>query len=273
MTDKGKLYLIPTPIGNLKDISQRAIETLEYVDIILCEDTRHSQKLLNHYEIKKKLVSYHEHNEKSRSENVIEWLNQGLNIGLITDAGMPGISDPGAVVVDLVHKSKLEVVAIPGANAALTSVVLSGFDSSIFQFIGFIPRQQSKKTDALMATAQYPGLSIIYESPNRLLDTLKTMAELFPDREIFIAREISKIHEEHFRGTVEEAIDHYSDRVIKGEIAVVLNRYETQEFQVDIESELKELLSQGMKKSAAVKEIAEKYGLNKNDVYKKSLEI
>lgn len=273
MTDKGKLYLIPTPIGNLKDISQRAIETLQNVDLLLCEDTRHSQKLLNHFNIKVKLVSYHEHNEKKRSENVIEWLNQGLNIGLITDAGMPGISDPGSIVVDLVHKSNLEVVVIPGANAALTAVVLSGFDSSSFQFIGFLPRQISKKKDALMATAEYPGLTIIYESPNRLLDTLKTMQELFPDREIFIAREISKIHEEHFRGSIDQAIEHYSDRTVKGEIAMVLNSYEIHKSEIDVESEIKELLDKGIKKSEAVKQIAEKYGLNKNEIYKKSLEI
>lgn len=273
MTDKGKLYLIPTPIGNLKDISQRAIETLEIVDLLLCEDTRHSQKLLNHFNIKKKLVSYHEHNEMSRSENVIEWLNRGLNIGLITDAGMPGISDPGTVVVDLVHKSNLEVIAIPGANAALTVVVLSGFDSSVFQFIGFLPRQLNKKKETLITTAQYPGLTIIYESPNRLLDTLKTMGELFSDREIFIAREISKIHEEHFRGSINQAIDHFFERVVKGEIAMVLNRYEISKPEIDIESELKELLDEGMKKSEAVKLIAEKHGISKNQIYKKSLEI
>lgn len=271
--EKGSLYLIPTPIGNLDDISKRAIETLEMVDIILCEDTRHSSRLLNHLGINKKLYSYYEHNEKTRAKEAVEWLKQGHDIGLITDAGMPSVSDPGYIIVDLVHKNELKVYAIPGANAALTALVLSGFDSSRFQFIGFLPRQNSKKREELLDTINYNGLTIIYESPNRLLQTLKMMEEIFPDRSIFIAREMTKLYEEHFRGSVVDAVLHFGAKEIKGEIVVVLEAYEAESEEVDIAFELQKLLDTGMKKSQAVKEVCTKYDINKNEVYKVSLEL
>ncbi len=271
--EKGSLYLIPTPIGNLDDISKRAIETLKMVDIILCEDTRHSSKLLNHLGINKRLYSYYEHNEKMRAEEAIEWLKQGVNIGLITDAGMPAVSDPGYIIVDLVHKNELKVYAIPGANAALTALVLSGFDSWRFQFIGFLPRQNSKKREELLETINYNGLTIIYESPNRLMHTLKMMEEIFPDRRIFIAREITKLYEEHFRGRVVDAALHFGSKEIKGEIVIVLDSFEAETEEVDIAAEFQKLLDNGIKKSQAVKEVSAKYGINKNEVYKVSLEL
>lgn len=268
--EEASLVLVATPIGNLSDISMRAIEELKNSDLILCEDTRHSQSLLNALEIKKKTISYHEHNEASRTEEIINWIREGKKLALITDAGMPCISDPGSVIVDRIHQEGLKVSAIPGANAVLTAVALSGMDSSRFEFIGFLPRD-NKKREIIESTINYPGLSVIYESPMRLLSTLELIKEICPGRRVFIARELTKLYEDLFRGTVEEAIERYREGV-KGEIVIVLDSF-VQKEEIDLEEKLIELIEGGMSASKASKILARDYKLNKNEIYQLSIKI
>ncbi|MDO5718148.1 MAG: 16S rRNA (cytidine(1402)-2'-O)-methyltransferase [Tissierellia bacterium] len=272
MNDRGILYILPTPIGNLEDISFRILDVLRDVDIVLCEDTRHTVKILNHFQIEAKLISYHEHNEKKRADDVLKWINEGRDIALVSDAGMPCISDPGSILVDLAHLNGVEITVLPGPNAAVTAIAASGFDSSRFQFIGFLPRNKGKKKAELLETGEYKGLTIIYESPHRFLDTISDIMTLFPKREIFVARELTKIHEEYYRSEVEEVYDYFKDRNIRGEFVLVLNKYETHEL-IDIESELRNLISMGYSKSKAVKELASKHDISKNEIYEISLKI
>lgn len=269
--DKGSLYLVATPIGNTADISQRAIEALRKVDLILCEDTRHSGRLLKYLDINNKLMSYHEHNERQRSEEVIGLLKNGENVALISDAGSPCISDPGTILVDEAHKHGISVVPIPGPSALIAALSASGFQASSFQFLGFLPRKEGKKREILEETIAYPGLTIIYESPKRLVDTLTLMVELMADRRLVIARELTKLNEEIFRGSVSQALERYSQGV-KGEIVIVLDTYELEE-EVDIEKELRKKIDQGYSHSKAVKVVAKEFDINKNDVYKVSIEI
>lgn len=198
------LYLVATPIGNLEDISVRALEVLKRVDYILAEDTRHSQKLLNHYEIKKQLISFHQHNEKDREANVLQDLSDGKEIALISDAGTPLISDPGFMLVHSCREAGLPVTAIPGASSVLVALSLSGLEPTPFQFVGFLPRKPAQKLEELL---DYPGTSICYESPERLHDTLKTLIELDPNRKIAVARELTKHFEEVRSGTAQELLD------------------------------------------------------------------
>lgn len=272
MEDKGSLFLVPTPIGNLGDMTFRAVEVLRQVDYILCEDTRNSIKLLNHFEIKSPMLSYHKHNEKMRTEEIIDFLKEGKNIALITDAGCPCISDPGSVIVDKAHEEKIKIVSLPGASATITAIQASGMDSSVFQFIGFLPRQKSKKTEMLNTSLNYKGLTVLYESPNRLLETLSDIKEFFPSRRVLVARELTKLHEELFRGRVEEAIEHFSAGQVKGEIAIVMEAYFKEE-KLDSKAYLEELIAAGMKPSLAVKEVSKRLSVSKNEIYRISLEI
>lgn len=269
--DKGKLYIIATPIGNLGDLSPRAVETLKNVDIILCEDTRHSGRLLNHFEINNKLMSYHEHNEKHRSDQLLDDIISGKNIAIISDAGSPGISDPGAVFVDLAHKSNVQVVPIPGPSAVISAVSACGFSAGRFQFIGFLSRKSSEKRLEIENTINYSGLSVIYESPNRLSATLDLIKDMCPKRQVVVARELTKLNEEIFRGSIEEASTHFSEGV-KGEIVIVLDEFHIEE-KIDIEKELIKKLDQGYSKSQAVKMVAKEFFISKNEVYDVSISI
>lgn len=269
--NKGKLYIVATPIGNLGDLSPRAVETLKNVDIILCEDTRHSGRLLNHFEIKNKLMSYHEHNEKHRSDQLVDDILSGKNIAIISDAGSPGISDPGSVFVDTAHKNAIQVVPIPGPSAVVSAVSACGFSAGRFQFIGFLSRKASEKQKEIEDTINYSGLSIIYESPNRLLATLELIKDTCPERQVVVARELTKLNEEIFRGSIEETCDHFAEGV-KGEIVIVLNEFYIEE-KIDIEKELLKKLDQGYSKSQAVKLVSKEFSINKNEVYDISISI
>lgn len=269
--EKGKLYLVATPIGNLEDMSVRAIKTLKEVDLILCEDTRHSGKLLKHFDIKARLMSYHEHNERSRGDQVIEILLAGQNVGLISDAGMPCISDPGSHIVDLAHEEGIEVVPIPGPSAMVAAVAVSGFSKTSFQFLGFLSRKAGEKKLELESTINYPGLSIIYESPNRLMTSLEAIRDLSPSRRVLVAREITKLNEEFYRGRVEDAIEHFSSGV-RGEIVLVLDEYFIEE-DLDLEEELRKRIGSGVSASRAAKDLAKEYGISKNDLYDLSIKI
>lgn len=216
------LYLVATPIGNLKDFSYRAIEILNSCDLILCEDTRHSQILLHHYNISKPLKSYHKFNEAEKEDPIISELQQGKKIGLISDAGTPGISDPGARLVEKCRELGIPVTPIPGACAAIAALSASGLNTDRFQFIGFLPKKQEELRQTLRELLSYSGTTICYESPNRLLETLEEIQILTPDRKCVVARELTKKFEEFQKGNAEELLSFYKAEPVKGEIVLLI---------------------------------------------------
>ncbi|WP_217588373.1 16S rRNA (cytidine(1402)-2'-O)-methyltransferase [Lentibacillus saliphilus] len=221
-SSSGVLYVVPTPIGNLEDITYRALSVLQSVTIIAAEDTRHTKKLLNHFDIKTPLISYHEHNKKEREEALISRLKQGETIAVVSDAGMPAISDPGHDLVVAAIQKDLSVVVLPGANAALCALVGSGLPASAFTFIGFLPRKTKEKVAELERLKQHTSTLIFYESPYRVKDTLSTIESVFGDRHIAIARELTKKYEQFVRGTVRELVDWMDTHPIKGECCIVV---------------------------------------------------
>lgn len=277
-----KLYLCGTPIGNLDDVSQRLLDTLKEVDLIACEDTRRSQKLLNYFSIKKKMLSYHEHNEKDRSKELIELLKKGKDIALVSDAGMPGVSDPGEILVKKAVEAGIEVIPIPGPSAFLAALVVSGLDISAFSFKAFIPRSGKKRQVFLEELALAKDTTVFYESPYRLKDTLKDLSQFSSEmaaRQVVIAREITKMHEEKYYGTAAELEKRLRDQEIKGEIVVVI----AGRSQVEEESEgwedlsilehLELLIESGMTKKQAIKKVASLRDLPKSEVYKEAVVI
>lgn len=216
------LYVVATPIGNLDDITLRALEVLKSVDVIAAEDTRHSGNLLRHFEIRKQMVSYHEHNEAMRSEELAERLVAGENVALITDAGMPGLSDPGARLIRKCIERGLPYTVIPGVSAILTGLVGSGLAADVFCFRGFLPVKSGQRERELRGAAERNETSIFFESPYRILKTLAACVELMPDRELCVARELTKKFEEFRRGTAAELLVHYQARPPKGEITLVI---------------------------------------------------
>jgi len=221
-----KLYIVPTPIGNLEDITLRALRILKEVDFVLCEDTRTTKNLLKHYEIDKKCFPYHIHNEHQQVKNFIQMIKNAQAVALTSDAGTPGISDPGFLLVREAIAEGISVETLPGATAFVPALINSGFPSDTFYFHGFLPHKKGKET-ALKMLSQKEETVLFYESPHRLLKTLQMMIPHFgPERMISISRELTKIYEENFRGTVEEAITHFSSKEVKGEIVVVVNATE-----------------------------------------------
>lgn len=272
---EGKLYICATPIGNLEDITLRALKILKEVDFIAAEDTRHTIKLLNHYDIKNNLISYHGHNEKRRSSQIIEKLISGESCALVSDAGMPGISDPGAVIIKEAILNNVEVVVLPGATAFVSALVMSGFETDRFVFEGFLPHKRGDKISALEKIYNENRTIVFYESPHRLIDTLKAMIAVFGSRQLSVSREITKKFEETVRGDLGEVLDYFEGKEIKGEFVLVVkgNEAPIKEVSIDIDKYLIELLDAGMTKKDAVNYLVKTYRLNKNDVYKKSLEI
>lgn len=220
---KTQLYLVPTPIGNLKDITLRALEVLQSVDAILAEDTRTTGKLLKHFEIKQKLVSYHAHNEHNAVGRIIESLERGETLALVSDAGSPGISDPGYLLVHEVLKHNFKIEALPGATAFVPALVKSGLPSERFVFEGFLPHKKGRQT-RLLAMAEEMRTIILYESPHRLLKTLNQLAEyLGEEREVSVSRELTKMFEETVNGSVKEVIAHFEHGTIKGEFVIIIS--------------------------------------------------
>lgn len=275
--EKGKLYICGTPIGNLSDVSQRLLDVLQEVDIIACEDTRHSRKLLNYFSIEKKLLSYHEHNEQQRSREIIEKINSGKHIALLSDAGMPVISDPGQILVKEAVQESIEVIPIPGPSAFLAALVVSGLDISSFVFRSFIPRSGNNRREFLEEMALENKTTVFYESPYRLKNTLKDLKEFSKEmaaRKTVIVREITKLHEEKYYGTAAELYQRLNNQEIKGEIVVVIEgRTEIKEEsegweELSILEHIKLLMQSGITKKQAVKKVAKLRDLPKSEVYK-----
>ncbi|HCQ30093.1 MAG TPA: 16S rRNA (cytidine(1402)-2'-O)-methyltransferase [Flavobacteriales bacterium] len=221
------LYIVPTPIGNLQDITLRSIEILQSVDFILAEDTRHSAKLLKHLNIQKPLISFHQHNEHKKLEEVTDKITQSESAALVSDAGTPGISDPGFLLVRACIEHNIDVITLPGPTAFVPALVNSGLPCDKFVFEGFLPHKKGRQT-RLQLLAEEKRTIIFYESPYRLLKTLEQLTEFFgKERKASVSREISKIHEETVRGTIQELINHFSDKKIKGEIVLVVSGKES----------------------------------------------
>lgn len=218
----GNLYLVATPIGNLDDITLRAIKTLKEVDFIAAEDTRHSLKLLNHLEISKPLISYHRHNEDVKSELLIEKLKDNKNIALITDAGTPGISDPGEEIVKQCIENNIKIIPIPGACAFVNALICSGFDTTEFTFLGFLPLNKKNRKEQLEKIKNCKNTCILYEAPHKLTSTLKDLVEILDDRKIVLAKELTKIHEEFIGGTTTELLEKIENP--KGEFVILIEK-------------------------------------------------
>lgn len=267
---RGTLYICGTPIGNLGDITLRALEVLKSVDLIAAEDTRHSRKLLDHYGITTPLTSYHEHNEKGKALELVKMLEQGKTIALISDAGMPGISDPGQVLIQLCVEKGLPLDVLPGANAALTALLLSGMPNDHFLYHGFLPSQTSARKKELKNYAQLPYTQIFYEAPHRLVSTLEDFLEVFGEREAAVVREITKLHQSVHKGNLSRLIEEFKVNSPRGEICIVTSPY-VPALPIGGEEEWREevrvLTEQGIKPNEAMKEVAQRYGISKREVY------
>ncbi len=266
------IYLVATPVGNLSDITFRALETLKSVDYILCEDTRVSQQLLSHYAIKKPLVSYHKYSESSQQERILSDLKEGKKIALISDAGTPGIADPGAQLVAACRSEAIPVTPIPGACAAITALCASGLPTDLFQFIGFLPKKRGELQESLKMACLYPGTTIAYESPHRLLDTLALLKELSPNCLVVIARELTKVYEEFVQGTPAMILEHFATSPLKGEIVLMLQGGaplpSTSEDLTPLEHVAKLIQTEGLSTKEAIATVAKQRGLNKRTLYK-----
>ena len=271
--DYGKLYICATPIGNLEDISFRTINIFNEVDFIGAEDTRHTLKLLNHYNIKKPLTSYHQHNIKEKGPKLIERIKSGETMALVSDAGMPGISDPGEHLIYLAIEEDIEVIAVPGASAMLLALVLSGLSTEKFAFEGFLPSKKNERLRSLEAVKEETRTLIFYESPHRILESLEAILLILGDRKASLSRELTKRFEETIRGKLSDIIEIANARDLKGEMVLVIEGYVKEEVAFDIEQMLKDFMQSGMTKKDAVKRVVEETGASKNIVYAESLKL
>ena len=266
----GILYLVATPIGNLEDITLRALRVLNEVDLIAAEDTRNTLKLLNHFEINKPLISYHRHNEEIKKDILIEKLKNGENIALVTDAGTPGISDPGEVIVKEAIKNNIQIFAIPGACAAINALICSGIDTREFVFIGFLPLNKKLRKEKLNEIKNETRTLILYEAPHKLNDTLQDLKNILENRKIVLARELTKIHEEFIRGNIDDIIEKSYN--LNGEMILIIEGTQKKEEEVflnnlSLEDHYKYYERQGFDKKDIIKKIAKDRGVNKNNIY------
>jgi 16S rRNA (cytidine1402-2'-O)-methyltransferase len=272
---KGILYLVPTPIGNLEDMSFRAIRILKEADLIAAEDTRNTKKLCNYFEIETPVVSYHEHNKETSGEKLIQKIKEGMKIALVSDAGMPAISDPGYELVTAAIDEKATVVPLPGANAALTALIASGLACQPFYFYGFLDRNKKGKREELKGLKNQTGTIIFYESPHRLKDTLSLMFDVFGDRNITICRELTKKFEEFIRGSLKEVLEWANESEIRGEFCLIveggLDQLDDEDSwwaDLSIEEHLEHYISaKKMPSKEAIKQTAKDRGLSKREVY------
>ena len=268
----GKLYIVATPIGNLEDITLRAIRILKEVDLIAAEDTRHTLKLLNHLEISKPLISYHRHNEEIRAEELIKELKTGKNIGLVSDAGTPGICDPGEEIIKKCIEESIKIVPIPGACAMINALITSGISTKEFIFLGFLPLNKKSRKEKLEEIKNANKTIILYEAPHKLKNTLNDLSDILQSREVVLARELTKIHEEYIRGTVKELMEKTDN--LKGEMILIIEKNNK-----DNEEELNSLNNltleehynfyekRGLNKKEIIKKIAKDRNVSKNEIY------
>ncbi|WP_271254032.1 16S rRNA (cytidine(1402)-2'-O)-methyltransferase [Pseudanabaena sp. Chao 1811] len=278
MEASGILYLVGTPIGNLEDMTFRAIATLKQVDLIAAEDTRHTGKLLHHFGIDTPQTSYHEHNAHKRVPELVEKLQQGMAIALVTDAGMPAISDPGVELVQSCIAAGVRVVPIPVVTAGIAALTASGFATQYFGFDGFLPTDKKERRDRLEILRSETRTMILYEAPHRLLRTLEDLAESFgKERRISVARELTKLHEEFWRGSIEEAIAYFTDHAPKGEFTLVLEGAKPSEKPIWTEEvilkELQNLIDDGISRSDASRQLAELADLPRRQIYQLALTL
>jgi 16S rRNA (cytidine1402-2'-O)-methyltransferase len=273
------LYLVGTPIGNLEDITLRALRVLKEVDVIACEDTRQTQKLLNHYGITTRTVSYHEHNEMMRAAELVKDLQEGTNIALVTDAGMPGISDPGFRLIALAIRHHVPAVPIPGASAFLSALVASGLPTDSFRFSGFLPAKRGERRAALEGIKTSPRTQVFYEAPHRIIETLVDVVEILGnDRHVVIAREVTKLHEEFLRGRAGEVLETLKARDgVKGEITLLIGKVEETETRVrtcdpgrpSIRERVQQMITdENLDEKAALKKAAKERGISKSEAYR-----
>src|SRR5580704_17694523 len=278
----GCLYVVATPIGNLEDISLRALRTLKEADLIACEDTRQTMKLLSHFDLRKKLVSYHEHNEITRAAELVIDLEQGAKIALVSDAGTPAISDPGHRLVSLCLRHGIEVVPVPGASAFVATLSASGLAIDEFTFFGFLPARQSERRKALRTLMNEPRTIVLYEAPHRLLETLEDALEILGNRPAVIAREVTKMYEEFLRGHLEDLLAGVRAKEPRGEITLLIGPPDAQErseaaaqdpsLTVPIARRVDEIVKEtGLDRKAALKQAARERGLTRREAYKQLL--
>jgi 16S rRNA (cytidine1402-2'-O)-methyltransferase len=272
----GTLYIVSTPIGNLEDITLRAIRVLKEVDLIAAEDTRHTRHLLDRYEILTPLTSYHDHNKEEKAPVLVARLLEGSNVALVSDAGTPGISDPGYFLINLAVDQKVPVVPIPGATAAIAALSISGLPTDSFLFEGFLPAKHGARLKRLKDLTQEKRTIIFYEAPHKIIKTLEDMIGVFGDRKAVVTRELTKIHEETIRGILSDILNHLREGTIKGEFTVIVHGASTEPTPQDIDPAeyLKNLmLHRGLSKKEAIAAAAEELGLPKKEVYKESLKL
>ena len=269
----GTLYVVATPIGNLEDITLRALRVLKEVDVIAAEDTRHTQILLSHYGIHTPLTSYHEHNEKTKARQLMSRLERGEQIALVSDAGTPAISDPGYRLAVEAIRGGIPVIPIPGASALTAVLSAGGLPTDRFVFEGFLPAKKQERRARLRALSSETGTLVIYEAPHRLTETLNDLVEILGDRETVLAREVSKVHEEFLRGRLTEVAKQIAGREIKGELTLLIggSRGQSEVSQEQIEKEIRKLKNDGLRVKEIAEILGEKYGYPKKEIYRLAL--
>jgi 16S rRNA (cytidine1402-2'-O)-methyltransferase len=272
-TKPGTLYVVATPIGNLEDITYRAVRVLKEADLIACEDTRHTAKLLHHYEIDKPTVSYHEHNEAARAEELVAKMEQGLKVAQVSDAGMPGISDPGYRVIKLAIERGIQVVPIPGASAVVAALAASGLPTDSFQFLGFLPARSGERRTLLESVRSAQQTTVVYEAPHRIAETMKDIVELLgTERPVVLARELTKVHEEFIRGSAAEILQRVQQYQLKGEMTLLLGKNERATVpaaRTGIASRVEEIMREGsVDENTALKVVAKELGVSKSEAYR-----
>ena len=267
--NNGSLYIVATPIGNLEDITLRAIRILKEVDLIAAEDTRHTLKLLNHLEISKPMISYHRHNEGERTDDLIKELEEGKHIALVSDAGSPGICDPGEEIIKRCIEKNIKIIPIPGACAMVNALIASGVSTKEFSFLGFLPLNKKTRREKLEEIKNSNKTTILYEAPHKLKNTLKDLSDIVENRKMVLARELTKIHEEYIRGTVDELIEKSEN--LKGEIVLIIEggnkREENKLNDLSLEEHYDFYKTQGLSKKEIIKKVAKDRNVNKNEIY------
>ena len=266
----GKLYLVATPIGNMDDMSIRMVNTLKEVDVIAAEDTRNTGLLLKHFGIETRQISFHEHNAQEKIPVLLDLLKSGQNLAQVSDAGLPSISDPGHDLVKAAIAEDISVVTIPGPSAGISALIASGLEPQPHIFYGFLPRKSGQQKEFFESKKAYPETQIFYESPHRVKATLENMLEVYGDRSVVLARELTKIYEEYQRGRISELIDYLAENALKGECLLIVagaSLEKEDKADADLLAEIDSLVQSGSKKNQAIKEVAKKYGRNKSQLY------